>query len=40
VTDYSGEKKTVINGLPDNHSNPKFEALHFVNRRVEFECIK
>ena len=40
LTEYSGEEKVLIKNLPANHSNPKLEPLHYVNRRVEFECIK
>lgn len=37
---YKGEGNTVIQNLPDNHTNPKLEPLHYVNRRVEFECVQ
>lgn len=40
VTDYEGEKNTVIANLPDNHSDRRLEPLHYVNRRVEFECVQ
>ncbi|MCB0837056.1 MAG: OmpA family protein, partial [Bacteroidetes bacterium] len=40
ITDYMGEVNTVIKNLPDTHSNPKLEPLHYVNRRVEFECVQ
>lgn len=39
-TDASGESNPLIPNLPDNYGNPKLEPLHFVNRRVEFECVK
>ncbi|MCI4667599.1 MAG: OmpA family protein [Bacteroidia bacterium] len=39
LTGYEGEKKTLIKNLADNH-NPKLEPLHYVNRRVEFECVR
>ncbi|MEM7656742.1 MAG: OmpA family protein, partial [Bacteroidota bacterium] len=31
---YEGESNAVIKNLPDNHSQPKLEPLHYVNRRV------
>ncbi len=37
---YDGENNTVIKNLPDNHANRKLEPLHYVNRRVEFECVR
>ena len=37
---FKGESNTVIKNLPDNHQNRKLEPLHYVNRRVEFECIQ
>ncbi|GAB4423555.1 MAG: hypothetical protein OHK0039_40200 [Bacteroidia bacterium] len=40
VLQYQGEKSTLIKNLPDNHANRKLEPLHYVNRRVEFECVK
>lgn len=40
VTDALGEGAPLIPNLPDDRANPKLEPLHFVNRRVEFECIK
>lgn len=40
VTDYQGESNTVIKNLPDNYSDKRLEPLHYVNRRVEFECIQ
>lgn len=39
-TDAVGEQNPLIPNLPDNRVNPKLEPLHFVNRRVEFECIE
>jgi outer membrane protein OmpA-like peptidoglycan-associated protein len=39
LTGYNGEEQPVIADLPDT-GNRKFEALHYVNRRVEFECVK
>ncbi len=38
-TDFKGESDTLIPDLPDNKANRKLEPLHYVNRRVEFECI-
>ncbi|MEM7512930.1 MAG: OmpA family protein, partial [Bacteroidota bacterium] len=38
--DYKGEANAVIPNLPANKSNPKLEPLHYVNRRVEFDCVK
>lgn len=35
-----GEKQNVVANLPANHSNPKLENMHMLNRRVEFHCIK
>ncbi|MEL6592533.1 MAG: OmpA family protein [Bacteroidota bacterium] len=40
VTAYKGEDIPQIGDLPDNHRNRKLESLHYVNRRVEFECIE
>lgn len=40
IMEYEGESNTVIQNLPSNHANPKLEPLHYVNRRVEFECIR
>ena len=40
ITGYEGEKNSLIKNLPDNHANPKLEPLHYVNRRVEFECVR
>jgi outer membrane protein OmpA-like peptidoglycan-associated protein len=40
LTTYEGEKKTLVKNLPDNRANAKLEPLHYVNRRVEFECVK
>lgn len=40
VTAYKGEEVPQIGDLPDNGSSRKLEPLHYVNRRVEFECIK
>lgn len=37
---YEGEKENIIPNLPDNHQNRKLEPLHYVNRRVEFECLR
>lgn len=37
---FKGEDETLIPDLPDNYSNTKLEPLHYVNRRVEFECVK
>ncbi len=37
ITSYNGEENPVIADLPNGR---KFEALHYVNRRVEFECVK
>ncbi|MEO1450636.1 MAG: OmpA family protein, partial [Bacteroidota bacterium] len=37
---FQGETNTVIKNLPDNHQNRKLEPLHYVNRRVEFECVQ
>ncbi|MEO0897629.1 MAG: OmpA family protein [Bacteroidota bacterium] len=38
-TGFKGEAQNLIPNLADNH-NPKLEPLHYVNRRVEFECVK
>lgn len=38
--DYKGEANAVIPNLPANKANPKLEPLHYVNRRVEFDCVK
>ncbi|MEO0583301.1 MAG: OmpA family protein, partial [Bacteroidota bacterium] len=38
--DYKGEGSNLIEKLPDNHSNKSLEPLHYVNRRVEFECVQ
>ncbi|MEL6695798.1 MAG: OmpA family protein [Bacteroidota bacterium] len=38
--DYKGENSNLIEKLPDNHSNKSLEPLHYVNRRVEFECVQ
>ncbi len=38
-SDFSGESAPVIKNLPDNRQNRKLEPLHYVNRRVEFECV-
>ncbi|RMG18754.1 MAG: OmpA family protein [Bacteroidetes bacterium] len=38
--DAKGEREVLIDGLPDNHRDPRLEPLHQVNRRVVFECIK
>ncbi|MEM7372237.1 MAG: OmpA family protein [Bacteroidota bacterium] len=40
ITGFEGESNNRIKNLPDNHSNRKLEPLHYVNRRVEFECIE
>ena len=40
VTSYQGEQQNLIQNLPANHSNRKLEPLHYVNRRVEFECVR
>ncbi len=40
IAEYKGETDPLINNLPDNHSNRKLEPLYYVNRRVEFECVK
>jgi OmpA-OmpF porin, OOP family len=40
VSGFNGEKKNLISNLPEGHSNTKLEPLHYVNRRVEFECVK
>lgn len=40
IMEYQGEGNNVIQNLPANHANPKLEPLHYVNRRVEFECIR
>ncbi len=40
TTDAYGETDPLIPNLPDNRVNAKLEPLHFVNRRVEFECIE
>ncbi|MEL6670822.1 MAG: OmpA family protein [Bacteroidota bacterium] len=39
-TGYKGESENLIKNLPDNHSSRKLEPLHYVNRRVEFECVR
>jgi len=39
LTDFKGEDQTLIKNLADSH-NPKLEPLHYVNRRVEFECVR
>lgn len=40
VTEAYGESNPLIPNLPDNRASSKLEPLHFVNRRVEFECIE
>lgn len=40
VTEFQGEKINIIPDLPDNRGNRSLEPLHYMNRRVEFECIK
>ncbi|RMG72341.1 MAG: OmpA family protein [Bacteroidetes bacterium] len=40
IMEYQGEANNVIQNLPANHANPKLEPLHYVNRRVEFECVR
>ena len=40
TSEADGEDNPLIPNLPDNYGNPKLEPLHFVNRRVEFECVK
>jgi len=40
MTGFEGEKNAIIKNLPENHSQPKLEPLHYVNRRVEFKCIQ
>lgn len=40
LTEYQGETNTVIKNLPDNYSDKRLEPLHYVNRRVEFECVQ
>lgn len=37
--DFEGESASLIPDLPDNYSNRELEPLHYVNRRVEFNCI-
>lgn len=37
--DYVGERKTLIQDLPDNRDR-KFEDLHYLNRRVEFRVYR
>jgi outer membrane protein OmpA-like peptidoglycan-associated protein len=39
IVDFKGEDKPLID-LPDARGNSKLEPLHYVNRRVEFECVK
>jgi outer membrane protein OmpA-like peptidoglycan-associated protein len=39
-TDYKGETMNAVAGLPADHKNPKLEPLHYLNRRVDFECIR
>jgi len=36
---YQGEEAPLVEGLPDNHSNPKYEPMHYINRRVEITCL-
>lgn len=38
--DYKGKGEALINDLPANYAQKKLEPLHYVNRRVEFQCIK
>ncbi len=40
LTDAKGESNPLIPNLPDSYGNQKLEPLHFVNRRVEFECVE
>jgi outer membrane protein OmpA-like peptidoglycan-associated protein len=40
MTQYKGEKENVIKNLPETRENNKLEPLHYVNRRVEFECVR
>jgi OmpA-OmpF porin, OOP family len=36
--DYKGDKEQLVKGLPNDHEKV-YEALHFLNRRVEFRII-
>jgi len=36
--DYKGETTPIVSDLPDNR-NPKFEPMHYLNRRVEVTCV-
>jgi len=39
ITDSFGEKKNLVANLPATH-NPKLEPMQYLNRRVEFECVR
>jgi len=40
MMDFKGESDPLIDGLPQDGGNNKLEPLYYVNRRVEFECVK
>lgn len=40
LVDFKGENEPLIDGLPENGGSSKLEPLYYVNRRVEFECVR
>lgn len=41
IADFKGENDPLIEGLPDERQQSnKLEPLYYVNRRVEFECVR
>ncbi len=40
MVEFKGESEPMIKGLPENGGSSKLEPLYYVNRRVEFECVR